>query len=169
MLDKHLKRLRQLISLSWMKKKRKTAILTIETAIKATLRERARLLNKGATVEQVGDEDEHIQKETMKAFAEIEMRRRQTEKLKQAHKAREQGHEDEEKRQEKKLQEFNKDWAKEDRRDKRVGNWREYEKDSKRSKVSKAARTKMWKEETRAEEKPKFGQVKLEEWKKNWK
>eukprot|EP00639_Heterosigma_akashiwo_P005678 CAMPEP_0194574104 /NCGR_PEP_ID=MMETSP0292-20121207/10093_1 /TAXON_ID=39354 /ORGANISM="Heterosigma akashiwo, Strain CCMP2393" /LENGTH=523 /DNA_ID=CAMNT_0039425567 /DNA_START=175 /DNA_END=1743 /DNA_ORIENTATION=+ len=147
---------------------RKQTILTIETATKNVLRERARLLQKGATVEQLGDENEQLQKQTMKDFAEIEMRRRQSERLKQAYKAREQHEEAEEKRKEKEQMEFDKKWSTEDRRDKRMGNWMEYAKDSKRSKVAKMARTAMWKEETRAEEKKKFGQVKLEEWKKKW-
>jgi hypothetical protein len=58
---------------------------------------------------------------------------------------------------------FEKEWSDIDRRENRVGNWRDFGEtsDAKRSKVAN------FKEETRTEDK--HGKVKLQEWKKKWK
>jgi hypothetical protein len=58
---------------------------------------------------------------------------------------------------------FEKDWGEADRREKRVGNWREFQDDPE----SKKARAASYKEEARVD--VKHGVVKGEEWKKKWK
>ena len=59
---------------------------------------------------------------------------------------------------------FEKEWTEGERRDKRVGNWRDFQEapEAKKAKVSTN-----FKEETRAD--GKHGVVKLNEWKKKWK
>ena len=58
---------------------------------------------------------------------------------------------------------FEKEWAEEDRRENRVGNWRDFQGNP----VAKKAKAASYKEETRAN--LKFGQVQTESWKKAWK
>jgi hypothetical protein len=59
--------------------------------------------------------------------------------------------------------EFEKGWSEENRRDKRVHNWRGFQDEP----VAKKVRATNYKEEHRQQDK--FGSVKLETWKKAWK
>ncbi len=62
------------------------------------------------------------------------------------------------------FQEFDKEWSEENRRDKRVGSWREFQTVEGPLKKSKVAN---FKEENREE--TKHGVVQLESWRKSWK
>ena len=59
--------------------------------------------------------------------------------------------------------EFDKNWSEENRREGRVGNWREFQTDP----VAKKAKTVHYNVESRAG--AKHGAVQLESWKKSWK
>lgn len=75
---------------------------------------------KGGDVEDVKD------KEVMKVFAEIEAGRKQSEKRKMEMKKRERAQEDEVQHKLKKDHKFNKEWEGNERKEKRVGNWRDF-------------------------------------------
>lgn len=60
---------------------------------------------------------------------------------------------------------FDKDWAAGERREKRVGNWRDFQSDPEAKRVKASS----FKEEARGTGGHKFGQVKVETWKKTWK
>ena len=62
-----------------------------------------------------------------------------------------------------KFQEFEKDWSEENRREDRVGNWRDFQ----HAPPAKKVKVANYHVENRTE--TKFGKVQLEEWKKNWK
>ena len=63
----------------------------------------------------------------MKIFAEIERSRREVERRKRAQEQRERDQEDEEMRKLKAEAKFNKSWKEEDRVEKRIGNWRDFQ------------------------------------------
>ena len=67
-------------------------------------------------------------KATMKIFAEIEQKRREIERRKRKFEQRERAQEDDEKKKETDERRFQKEWREGDRVDKRVGNWRDFQK-----------------------------------------
>ncbi|CAM9104700.1 unnamed protein product [Discosporangium mesarthrocarpum] len=148
--------------------RRKTMAATIDAIHTRVCKERQRKVDKGVTpaalVAEFGSEAAQIKKECLKEFANIELRRREINKHKQAQKKRERDQEDEEKDRIKKTVETEKAWAEEDRREKRVGGWRDFQKGG-----SKTKQTKMWKQEEQEKAKPKFGESAPEDWKKQWK
>ena len=73
-----------------------------------------------------GDLEDCKAKEVMKVFAEMEAGRRKAEKNKLAAKKRERAQEDEESAKLKHDYKFNKSWEGEERKEKRVGNWRDF-------------------------------------------
>ncbi len=79
--------------------------------------------NKGESLEQCQD------KATMKIFAEIERKRRDVERRKRKQEQRERSQEDEELDKVKKERDFEKNWKEGTRVEKRIGNWRDFQKD----------------------------------------
>ncbi|KAM3570096.1 hypothetical protein VYU27_007826 [Nannochloropsis oceanica] len=77
----------------------------------------------------------------------------------------EQQMEDEERLKQQREMEFDATWTAEDRREGRVGNWRDFQKGP----GAKRAKVQSWTVEENAKNKPKFGQSSKDEWKKNWK
>eukprot|EP00596_Hydrurales_sp_CCMP1899_P003737 CAMPEP_0119042338 /NCGR_PEP_ID=MMETSP1177-20130426/14612_1 /TAXON_ID=2985 /ORGANISM="Ochromonas sp, Strain CCMP1899" /LENGTH=467 /DNA_ID=CAMNT_0007009051 /DNA_START=257 /DNA_END=1657 /DNA_ORIENTATION=- len=137
-------------------KAKNVVVINIEHITKEVTKERKRLLAKD--VKDLLPLDEQITKKLMKHFAEIEMLKRRSEKNIHAYNAREKMQEGEEQAQVVKDAKFEKEWSDIDRRENRVGNWRDFGEtsDAKRSKVAN------FKEETRTEDK--HGKVKLQEW-----
>lgn len=72
------------------------------------------------------------EKEIMRIFAQIEMKRREVEQRERKYEQRERAHEAEAEEKERKSRQFDKQWRDEERVDKRVGNWRTFEKKKKR-------------------------------------
>lgn len=68
------------------------------------------------------------EKATMKIFAEIEYKRRDVEKRKRSHEMRERSQEDAEVKKSKNERTFEKKWKEEGRVEKRIGNWRDFQK-----------------------------------------
>ncbi len=62
--------------------------------------------------------------------------------------------------------EFEKEWTEENRREGRVSNWRDFQKDGSGTKKHRLSALKT---EENVTDKPKFGGVQKDEWKKNWK
>eukprot|EP00936_MAST-01D_sp_MAST-1D-sp1_P000303 g303.t1 len=120
--------------------RRNVVIQLIKKAEQQCLMQRKRLLRKGLTqaqlVEREGEEHEALDKAVKKMFADVERRRRSMEKHQQAHKAREADALDAEQEKLKKEYEHNKSWNKEERVEKRVGSWRDFDKRQKRHKGS---------------------------------
>jgi hypothetical protein len=119
---------------------------------------------KGAKDSDLLPVDEEIKRRTMMHFADIEMQKRRSETCLRAHNARERLIEDQQKEQVAVVEEFEKEWAAEDRRENRVGSWRTFQvmPEAKRAKVETN-----FKQESR--EDTKHGKVILNEWKKSWK
>jgi hypothetical protein len=65
-------------------------------------------------------------REVMRLFARVEQKRRDVEERERKYEQREQQQEDDELEKERKSRQFDKSWRKEDRVDKRIGNWREF-------------------------------------------
>lgn len=97
---------------------------------------------------------------------DIEMKKQLSEKNLRAYSAREKTQEAEEIEKLEKLEKFDQEWSEGDRREKRVGSWRDFQHDPE----AKRAKAANFKEESREDhgEKQKFGVVQLEEWKKKW-
>ncbi len=92
----------------------------------------------------------------------MENMRRRSEHNRRAYSAREKQMEEEEEKKLNRFQEFDKDWSEENRREKRVGNWRDFQPDgAKKMKVAN------FKEEHREENL--HGKVQVESWRKSWK
>jgi hypothetical protein len=60
---------------------------------------------------------------------------------------------------------FEKSWGAEDKREGRIGSWRDFQ----RGPGAKRARVQSWTTEENVKDKSKFGQHKKEEWRKSWK
>ncbi len=103
----------------------------------------------------------------MKHFAEMEMQRRRTEKIKRSHSAREKMQAMDEHEQLKKEHVFEKNWTEEGRRDKRVGNWRDFQCNDSGQALKKSKTSSSFKTEKKHDNK--HGQGIGEEWKKSWK
>uniref|UniRef100_A0A7S4ABT3 J domain-containing protein n=1 Tax=Pseudo-nitzschia australis TaxID=44445 RepID=A0A7S4ABT3_9STRA len=72
------------------------------------------------------------EKEVMRIFAQVEQKRKDVEKRERKFEQREQQQEDDQMDKERKARKFDKQWRKEDRVDKRVGNWRDFGEKKKR-------------------------------------
>jgi DnaJ homolog subfamily C member 8 len=72
--------------------------------------------------------EEFQTRETHRIFAQVEMKRTEVEKRERNYERRERDHEESELQKEKKERAFDKSWRQEDRVGKRVGNWRDFEK-----------------------------------------
>lgn len=142
---------------------RATIIMNIEFVHDEARKERRRLLAKGVVEATLPSLEEDIDKRLLKHFADMELKKQKSEKNLHAHSTREKMMEDQEKEQMVVKEEFEKDWSEGDRREKRVDSWRGFQEDP----AAKKARLASYKEEVRAT--GKFGQVKLETWKKAWK
>ncbi|RLN94826.1 hypothetical protein BBJ28_00011156 [Nothophytophthora sp. Chile5] len=151
-------------SLITQEDRRKVCIRTIEKATQEVEKERRVKLKKGIAESELGDLKDAVEKAVLRAFAEIENRRQNIEKREVVQRRRETEQQDKE--QEKVVDMFKRErsWAEVDRREKRVGNWRSFQKGGKRRKEMDAQG---WKEEKRDEKK--FGEVDNDEYKKNWK
>ena len=108
--------------------------------------------------------DVKLEKDVMKAFADIELRRRETAKHLAASRKRERQQEDEQQATKEAEEELNKSWSKEDRREGRIGNWRDFQGGHKQ------VINRNYKQQERGDsKKPKFGAADMESWKKSWK
>lgn len=143
---------------------KQNVIANIEYVRQEVAKDRKRLLGKGARDADLLPLDEEIKRRTMMHFAEIEMQKRRSEHCLRAHSARERLLEDQQKEHSTVVDEFEKEWAQEDRRENRVGNWRTFQvmPEAKRAKVETN-----FKQERREDNK--FGKVVMNEWKKSWK
>ena len=143
---------------------KKNIVLHIESVTDEYKKERRKLLSKGGTKEKdLPDYDVELSKRVMKYFAEMENMKRRSETNLRTYNARDKMMEQEELTKQQKLSEFDKNWSEDTRRDKRIGNWREFQVDP----LAKKVKASHFKEETR--EVKKHGVVKLETWKKSWK
>jgi len=143
---------------------RQNVIANIEFVRQEVAKDRKRLLGKGARDADLLPLDQEIKRRTMMHFADIEMQKRRSEQCLRAHNARERLIEDQQKEHSTVVEEFEKEWAQEDRRENRVGSWRTFQvmPEAKRAKVETN-----FKQESRQDKK--FGQVVMNEWKKSWK
>lgn len=143
---------------------RKVVVMNIDYVKGEVAKERKRLLSSKPGGEAgLPSLEEHVDKEIMKHFADIEVNRRRSEKVQRSHNAREKMQETEEMDKLKKAHSFEKQWSDVDRREKRVGNWREFQEDPEAKKVKASSYKEERKEETR------HGVVNTEVWKKSWK
>ena len=74
------------------------------------------------------------EKEVMRIFAQIEQKRRDIEERERNFEQRQQEQQDEQEAKERQERQFDKSWRKEERVDKRVGNWRDFSGNSKKQK-----------------------------------
>lgn len=72
--------------------------------------------------------EEVEERETMRLFAQVEQKRREVDKREREFQRRERQQEDDEMEKEKKSRQFDKQWRQENRVDKRIGNWRDFQK-----------------------------------------
>jgi len=145
-------------------KTRDRTILVIDAARDKARQEHARLKAKGVDAPDVDPE-----KEVMKTFARNEMKRRDVEEHKRAQAARERAQEDEAKKKEADEHKFEEQWNQDARRATRIDFWSQFQ-DDRRYGAQKRLRTaKNFKQETKVEHKPKYGQADIESWKKEWK
>jgi hypothetical protein len=80
---------------------------------------------KGTTLQEVQE------KEVQRIFAQIEFQRREVEKRERKQEQRERQQEEDELLKERKERQFDKNWREENRVDKRIGNWRDFQKKKK--------------------------------------
>ncbi|CAM9705204.1 unnamed protein product [Phaeothamnion confervicola] len=154
--------------------RRQLAAATIEAVRHKVRKERQKKIEKGGVTEadlarQFGSFEAHCNKSCMKEFADQELRRREVEKHQLAQQKREHDQEEAEKVKLKRNMEHEKEWAEETRREERVGSWRDFQGSKGGGEAAAKKKAKMWKEEERAAEKPKYGDVEMNAWKKAWK
>lgn len=137
----------------------------IELTRENTEKERRKLLSKGMKEADLEPLDTKTVKDVAKAFADVELRRRESEAHLATSRKREREQEDEAKAKEEDEKAFNEAYSKGERRDKRVGNWRDFQQGPvKRHDVAN------FKQQERGDsKKPKFGAADMESWKKSWK
>mmetsp|Transcript_625 Transcript_625/g.984 ORF Transcript_625/g.984 Transcript_625/m.984 type:complete len:381 (-) Transcript_625:1366-2508(-) len=75
------------------------------------------------------------EKEVQRIFAQIELKRREVEQRERKYEQRERKQEEDELEKERQERRFNKNWREETRVDKRIGNWRDFQKKGKKRKV----------------------------------
>ena len=151
-------------------KKRDRTILVIEGARERCRQERAFKLSNGVDPATLPPEEEALQKEVAKTFAQNEMKRRDVEEHNrvQQQRERDQAAEAEKKEADEKL--FEKQWNTDDRRGARVGMWQDFQDDKKRSANVKRQRTAVnFKREEKQESKKKYGEWDRESWRRDWK
>lgn len=144
--------------------KRKTMIRSIENACKKAEKERRLKLKKGMKEKDLPSLEEMKKKEVMKAFADIEKRRRNLKTREEKQRKRESEQQDKE--QKDMDQDFKKEreWATEERRENRMDHWQDFRKTGKKIKTAVAPG---WKGEERKEEK--HGKAPVNQYKKTWK
>ncbi len=112
------------------KVKRPIVVDNVNAVRKRVAKQRAKFAAKGMTAAQLlakfGAENAHIENETMKEFADMEMRRRDVETHKQVQKNRERHDEDKEMAEHKRVYEREKKWNEDTGREGRVGSWRTF-------------------------------------------
>ena len=114
--------------------------------------------------------DDFQDREVMKTFAQNEMKRRDVEEHKRVHAAREQAHEAAAKKKIDDDQQFEDQWNDDGRRNSRIDFWQQFQDDDTRAKAQKRLRTaKNFKQQSQDTNKPKFGDVEIESWRKEWK
>ena len=115
---------------------KKVIILNIEGIRDETTKERRKLIAKGTKESTLPNLEDEITKKTMKAFADMEMARRRSENNARSYSQREKNQAVEQ--HEKLKSDFKEEeaWNDIDRREKRVGNWRDFAKTEKKAKVS---------------------------------
>ncbi|KAK8794646.1 hypothetical protein WA158_001627 [Blastocystis sp. Blastoise] len=106
------------------RKNKDNCISIIAEARNNVIKERRRLREKGIDVDATSNEDEEIEKETMKLFAEEEQKRRQADQYKIIYKRREIEEANKEIEKSKEMMKMQEEWTK--TRDKRVESWRDY-------------------------------------------
>jgi DnaJ family protein C protein 8 len=143
---------------------RRTITMHIENVTNDVKKERKKLLAKGIKESDLKPYEQEREIQLLKHFADLEQMRRLSEKNRRVYSAREKQQEEEEEAKLQKFQEFENDWSEVDRREKRVGNWRDFQQHEPANKRVKAVN---YKEEEREE--TKFGTTKVEEWRKKWK
>ena len=143
---------------------RKVVVMNIEYIHSEVQKERRRQLTKGAKEADLGSEEEEVERQTMKHFADIELNRRRSEQVQRSHNTRDKMREADEEEKAHKAHVFEKEWGETTRREKRVGNWREFQEDPEKAKK---AKIKTFKEETRADSK--HGVVEETAWRSKWK
>jgi DnaJ family protein C protein 8 len=146
------------------KEKRELTIKTVDTTRAATARERRKLLSKGMKESDFEPLDVKLDKDVMKAFADIELKRRDSVKHLAASRKREREQEDEQKATKEAEEELNKNWGKQERQEGRIGDWRDFQGSHKQ------VTNRNYKQQERGNsKKPKFGAADMESWKKSWK
>jgi len=117
-------------------------------------------------------EEEFTEKEVMKTFAQNEMKRRDVEEHKRVYAAREKAQQDLEKKKVEEEKKFEHEWNEDDRRNARINFWQQFQDDAERAGAQKRLRTaKNFKQQQASSlgAKPKYGDVQLEAWRKDWK
>lgn len=142
---------------------RRNLVMHIDNATTELKKERRKQLSKGKSESDLPPIEEQRRVAVMKYFADMEQMRILSEKNKRVYSAREKMQETEEVDKMSRFAEFDKDWSEENRREKRVGNWREFQVDP----SAKRVKEKHYKEEVREEKK--HGVVNIEGWRKSWK
>lgn len=146
-------------------KQRNVVVMNIEYVQGELDKERRRLISKGLKESDLPEYDAELERRLIKHFAEIEMQRRRSETNLRFYNARDRIKEDEDKEIIRLEEEKEKAWAEVERREKRVGEWRDFQEDPESKKVRIAS----WKEEHRSIGEKKHGQADVESWKKSWK
>jgi tetratricopeptide (TPR) repeat protein len=115
---------------------KKVIILNIENIKNEVKQARRKLISKGTKESTLPNLEDEITKKTMKAFADMEMARRRSENNARSYSQREKNQAVEQ--HEKLKSDFKEEeaWNDIDRREKRVGNWRDFAKTEKKAKVS---------------------------------
>jgi len=99
-------------------------------------------------------------------FADIELKRRDTEKHLASSRKRERDQEEELKTKAQAEEEHHKGWTKDERVDDRISDWRDFQAGTGAKRVD----SKNYKQQERTDsKKPKFGAAEMETWKKSWK
>mmetsp|Transcript_53835 Transcript_53835/g.122722 ORF Transcript_53835/g.122722 Transcript_53835/m.122722 type:complete len:565 (+) Transcript_53835:67-1761(+) len=145
--------------------KRDLVIETIETARAKEGKEHRKLVRKGMKEDEMKSLEAKSAVAVAKAFADIELRRRDTEKHLAASRKRERDQEDQVKSKAKAEEDLDKNWTKEERVDDRINDWRGFQTDAGPKKS-----VSNYKQQERGDsKKPKFGAAEMESWKKAWK
>lgn len=115
---------------------KKIIILNIENVKHEVIEERRKLKAKGTKESTLPSLEDEISKKTMKAFADIEMAKRRSDNNARSYSAREKSQVTELQEKLKAESKHEEEWNDIDRREKRVGNWRDFAKTEKKAKVS---------------------------------
>ena len=144
----------------------------IDATRKRVERERAAVAERDARATEAqlgGPLAEHQAREVAKAFASQEVRRLDVLEHQRTSQKREREQEDATKQKAEDEKDFNEKWADAERRDARIGLWRDYQGDDRAKKQATIRTAKQYTQEEKVETKPKFGQAELNSWRKDWK